>query len=89
MTAKGEGDDGCSIPSVEPELSSYLIFSYFKKRASSNDSLRLSIQYTVRPNRAERIEMAFALPCFFSSLATKLFVGDGPRSLSNQHHPPP
>ena len=44
--------------------------TYFKKRGSSNDSFRLSIQYTVRPNRADRMEIAFALPCFFSSRAT-------------------
>ncbi len=47
---------------------------YFKMRGSSNDSFRLSIQYSVRPSRAERIEIALALPCFFSSLATKLFT---------------
>ena len=96
-----EGDDGCSTPSVEPELSRLsmldgsriscvvvlllhpisLLLDYecvptlvFQKSVPSKASFLLSIQYTVRPIRAERMEIAFALPCFFSILATYFFA---------------
>ena len=51
----------------------------FQKSVSSNAAFLLSIQYTVRPRRAERIEIAFALPCLCSILATYFFAAETSR----------
>ena len=45
---------------------------YFRNLVASNASLRLSISQAVRAIRAARIEIALALPCCFSSRATKV-----------------
>jgi len=43
---------------------------YFRNLLASKASLRLSINQAVRAIRAARIEIAFPLPCCFSSRAT-------------------